>query len=595
MTMMTRANLYGFEWLRHVSATTIRSDLIAGLTGAALVLPQAVAFSAIAGLPPEYGLYTAMVPTVIAAVFGASLIMVSGPATAISALVFGALGGEFTAGSPEYIAAAIMLSVMVGAIQILFYFARVGRLAGFVSHSVMIGFTAAAALLIAVSQIGPALGLAGGTAHGIVGRVIEVVTRLGDASGPASMIAGITLTTAIIFRTFLPRWPGFLIAIGVGTALAQAMGSASEGLRYVGALPAALPGVSMPALDLARVSSLWQSAFAIAMVGLLEAIAIGRSLAHRTRSDFSANRETMGQGLSNLVGGFLQCYPSSGSFTRSSVNVEAGAKTPVAAVASAGFLVVLVLIFRPLVELVPIAAVAGLILYVAWLLLDLREMAHLIRTSRTESLIVMLTLLAGVFISLEFAVYVGTFASLAVFLGKSANPELAIGAPKTNGIGRKIANAEVFDLPECPATIILRLDGPLFFGSVDALTVKFRKLERERPIQTNMILVLHGVGNVDLAGVELLAAEAARRRAAGGALFVVIHYPPLAQRLRKLGLMRLLGEEFIFDSKRSAIAAAVANTREEICAVCSARVFLECATRPGAVTASDQVANPPAS
>ena len=568
------------DWLAQISPATLRGDALAGLTGAAIVLPQAVAFAAIAGLPPEYGLYTAMIPPIIAAIFGSSLVMVSGPTTAISAVVFSALAGNFTPGSPEFVSAAILLALLVGVIQLAFALARVGRLAGFVSHSVMNGFTAAAALLIFVSQLGPALGLVTEKGHGIIGRLSSLLTALPGIDPVAALVAFVTLVAAVLFRAFLPRWPGFLIAVALGTLVAFPMGDMAAGLARVGSLPSAFPAPMLPHVAEGQLAGMLESAFAIALIGLLEAIAIGRSLAHRTRTDFSANKEVVGQGMSNLVGSLFQCYPASGSFTRSGVNLEAGARTPMSAIFAALFLIAMVAVFRPVIAQVPIAAVAGLILYVAYKLLDFREMAYLIRNSRTETAIAALTFAAGLFINLEFAIYIGTFASLAVFLGKSANPVLAIGAPEPGSEPRKIKNAEIFDLPECPATIILRLDGPLFFGSVDSINAKLRQLARRRPEQVNLILILHGVGEVDLAGVELLELEVERRRGLGGDIFVVAHYPPLVEKLQRFGLMRILGEDRIFANKGAAIAAAVANIPPERCATCRARVFLECRDRP---------------
>ncbi|WP_424931845.1 SulP family inorganic anion transporter [Amaricoccus macauensis] len=578
--MSSLAALTKPDWLGTATPNSIRSDILAGLTGAAIVLPQAVAFAAIAGLPPEYGIYTAMVPPVVAALFGSSLVMVSGPTTAISAVVFSALAGQMEPGSPEFVQGAILLAFLVGVIQLFFALARAGRLAGFVSHSVMIGFTAAAAILIGVSQLAPALGLPKAHAHGILDRLAVVLGGLSETSGAAVTAAAVTLVTVVLFRRYLPRWPGFLIAIAAGTCVAQLMGDRASDLAYVGSLPSAYPTFAFPSLGQGDWAEMLESAFAISLIGLLEAIAIGRSMAHKTREDFSANKEVVGQGLSNLVGSMFQCYPASGSFTRSGVNLESGATTPLAAISAALFLVALVALFRPFVSLVPIAAIAGLILYVAYKLIDMAEIRHLLRTSRTESVIAGLTFLVGLVVNLELAIYVGVIASLAVFLNKSANPVLAVGAPDISGNHRTIRNAEIFGLPECPATLILRLDGPLFFGSVDTVNARFRALARDRADQVNLVLILHGVGDVDLSGVELLEIEAKRRRAAGGDLFVVCHYPPLAKRLRKLGLAAFLGEDRFFMNKGSAISSAVESIDPDTCAFCDKRVFAECASRP---------------
>lgn len=580
MKMRISASRSAFPWISAVSPATLRADAWAGLTGAAIVLPQAVAFASIAGLPPEYGLYTAMVPPIIAGLFGSCMVMVSGPTTAISAVVFSALSGMAEPGSPEFIQKAILLALLAGVIQLGLAMVRAGRLAGFVSHSVMIGFTAAAALLICVSQIGPALGLPPSEGHGILDRTLGIAAQLNLYDPAAVAAAGVTLAAVILFRLFLPRWPGFLIAIVFGTLAAHAMGDMAANLRYVGTLPSATPSFGLPNAGSSDLKGLMEAAFAIALIGLLEAIAIGRSLSHRTRQDFFANREVFGQGMSNLIGGLFHCYPSSGSFTRSGVNLEAGATTPLSCVFAAIFLMAMVALFRPFISMVPMATIAGLILYVAFRLPDFGVIWHTIRTSRTETSIAAITFLVGLSINLEFAIYIGTFSSLAVFLGRSANPELAVGAPDPAAKQRKIRNAKLFGLPECPAILLVRLDGPLFFGSVDALNVKFRHLAQAHPDQVNLILILQGVGEVDLPGVELIETEVERRRAAGGDVFIVVHYPPLAKKLRRFGLFEICGEDRIFDNKGTAIAAAVSKVSDDRCSGCSLRVFAECTTKP---------------
>jgi SulP family sulfate permease len=564
------------HWMALVTRESVLRDAVAGVTGAAIVLPQAVAFAAIAGLPPEYGLYTAIIPPIVAAIFGSSLVMVSGPTTAISAVVFSVLSETHVPGTGSYIKAAIILAFLVGLIQLGFAIVRAGRLAGFVSHAVMVGFTGAAAVLIGVSQLAPALGLSLPGESGVIPKLESLVQSIDQLDIVALAVAVSTFATALFFRKYFRSWPGFLIAILVGSAVAQAAGSSATTLNYVGSIPTNFPSFSLPSASLSSVSPIVSGAFAIALIGLLEAIAIGRSLAHRTRTDFSANREVAGQGLSNLVGGCASCYPASGSFTRSGVNLEAGATTPLAAIFAAVILALAVLLFGDLFQYIPIASIAGLILFVAFRLIDTREFMHLIATSRRESIILIVTCFVGLFVSLEVAIYVGTFLSIAVFLNKSANPALVVGAPDQSNARRKLRSVEQYDLDECPSTLIVRLDGPLFFGSVDTINTRLRQFRNKRSAQVNLILILHGVGDVDLSGVELLELEVEQRRLMGGDIFVVAQYPPLAKKLTELGLERVLGADHIFESKGAAIAAAVRATHLQTCGTCHARVFLEC-------------------
>ncbi len=573
--MLNHADLLP-EWIGQTTLATVRRDALAGLTGAAIVLPQAVAFASIAGLPPEYGLYTAIFPPIVAALFGSSLVMVSGPTTAISAVVFSVLSEVHTPGSAAFIQAAILLTFLVGLLQLAFAFVRAGRLAGFVSHSVMAGFTASAAVLIGVSQIAPALGLELPSDDSVLSKLHAVFMALDQTDLAAILVAAVTFATALLLRTYLKNWPGFLIAITVGSMLAYLLGPVGTHLVYVGRIPDSVLAISNPVMSIDQARALISGAIAIALIGLLEAIAIGRSLAHRTRQDFSANQEVSGQGLSNILGSFASCYPASGSFTRSGVNLEAGAVTPLAAMIAALVLAFFISLFRDVFQYIPIAAIAGLILYVSIRLIDIAELMLLLRTSRREAAIVFLTFGVGFFVSLESAIYTGTLLSIAFFLNQSANPDLVVGAPDQSNPRRKLRSAEQFDLIECPATVILRLDGPLFFGSVDTINSRLRQLRKTRPEQTNLIFILHGVGDVDLPGVELLELEIELRRAVGGDVFIVAQYPPLARRLKALGLERSLGANHIFESKGAAIGAAVKGTKPTLCAACKARIFLEC-------------------
>ena len=320
-------------WAPRVTRESVRADLVAGLTGATIVLPQGVAFAAIAGLPPEYGFYTAMIPAIIAALFGSSWHLVSGPTTAISALIFAALIGSFAPGSDAFIEAAIALTLMVGLFQLALGLGRLGALVDFVSHSVMIGFTGGAALLIGLSQVRHALGMDLPRPEYFIDFAVALVTGASDIDPFAVAIAIVSLLTAIGVKRIAPRAPNYLIALAVGSALAFVIGA--DGVAMVGDIPSITPGFVSPSMETDLLRDLAPSALAIALVGLLEAASISRAISMKSGQNLDANQEFVGQGLSNVVGSFFQCYASSGSFTRSGVNYEAGARTPLAALAAA--------------------------------------------------------------------------------------------------------------------------------------------------------------------------------------------------------------------------------------------------------------------
>ncbi len=579
------------NWRSQISTNSLKADAFAGFTNAAIVLPQGVAFATIAGLPPQYGLYTAMITPVVAALFGSSTVMVSGPTTAISAIVLTTLQGHAIPGTQQFIELVLLLTVMVGVFQFAAGLARLGGLVSFVSQSVMTGFTAAAAVLIGISQLSGAMGLTVERGGNVFERFLNVVAVIDGINWTAFAIAVTTLVTVVLFHTFAKRLPGFLIALAAGGLLAWLIDAESKGVSMIGALPSALPTFAPPSFSISQIVELTQGAAAIAFVGLLEAVSIGRSFAIRRHERFDSNQEMIGQGLSNMIGGFFQAYAGSGSFTRSGVNAEAGARTPMSAIFSSLFLIVILMLVAPLVTYIPTPAMAGLILYVAYKLVNFREFYHVLESSKSETFVLVSTFIAGVAIELDFAIYVGVIASLSVFLNKSAHPALRVSTPTVSRSGRrKFRNADMHNLPECPQILSVRLDGPLYFGSVEHVEREFRKIERRRYDQKHVVLYLKGVGDVDLAGADLLIEEIREIKKRGGSFEIVALYPPLLRRLRRFHVIEEIGDDNLHISKGDAIAAAITRIDPEICRKCRARVFLECADLPGAEEAAAEKA-----
>ncbi|QDL93731.1 SulP family inorganic anion transporter [Paroceanicella profunda] len=568
--------------MRGMTRTTLRADAIAGFTGAAVVLPQGVAFATIAGLPPEFGIYTAIVAGLVAALFGSSMVMVSGPTTALSVIIYTTLSPLAEPGSPSYIELMLQLTVMVGVIQLAAGFARMGSVVSFVSHSVMTGFTAAAAILIVVSQLPTALGVqipGGGT---VFERLERVAFALPETNLTALLLSGVTLAAVVLLQRFSRVLPGFLLALVLGSLLGWVLQADLLGVRMVGALPGALPDLRVPDFNTSDTPDLAKGAFAIALIGLLEAVSIGRAMAIRRRERFNATQEIFGQAASNIVGGFFQNYASSGSFTRTGVNVEMGARTPLATVFASLFLALMMLLVLPLIAHIPRPAMAGLILYVAYRLIDQREIRHVIRSSRGESAVLGVTFLSGLLIELDFAIYVGVIASLLLFLHKSSQPAVMVGAPKLVNGARKFVGAKDANLSECPQITIIRIDGLIYFGSVEHIEREFRKVEREHPQQRIKVLILKSVGDIDLAGADLLIEEIRTARRKGGDFHLIAQTTNMLGRLRRLQVIEELGHEKLHANKGEAIAAAVADADNEICRGCRIRLFHECATKPGA-------------
>ncbi len=471
----TLRNLFPFmNWWPSVTRETLRADLIAGLTGAVIVLPQGVAFAMIAGLPPEYGLYTAIITPIIAALFGSSRHLISGPTTAISIVVFASISPLAEPGTADFVRLALTLTFLAGVVQLSFGLARLGALVNFVSHSVVVGFTAGAAALIATSQLKHILGIALPSGSDFVATWEHLGAHIADTNFYVLAVAGITLASAILFKIFRPRWPGLLLAMVIGSLLSLVLGGAQHGVALVGQLPAHLPPLSSPDFSMTTLKSLGSSAFAIALLGLIEAVSIARSIGTRSHQRIDGSQEFIGQGLSNVVGSFFSSYAGSGSFTRSGINYQVGAKTPLAAIFAAGLLAVILMTVAPLTAYLPIPAMGGVILLVAYNLVDFHHIHKLFRLGPSEATVLATTFFATLFLELEFAIYLGVFLSLTLYLNRTSKPHIAELSPDPDDDKRKLTNIASKPLTTCPQLKIIRIDGSLFFGAVNHVAEKLQ-------------------------------------------------------------------------------------------------------------------------
>jgi SulP family sulfate permease len=572
------------RWWSRVNRRTARADIMAGITGAIIVLPQGVAFAMIAGLPPEYGLYSAMVPTIIAALFGSSRHLISGPTTAISIVIFTTVSPLSNPGSADYIQMVITLTFLAGIFQFSLGLARLGALVNFVSHSVVVGFTAGAAILIGTSQLSNLFGVPGSKRHAFIHVLADLVHRLPEINYTVLAIGLTTLIAALVFRKYLPRWPGMLFAMIIGSILAIIMKGSEHGVRLVGSLPAHLPPFSLPDLSTSDVRLLAPAALAIAMLGLTEAVSIARSVATRSHQRIDSNQEFLGQGLSNVIGSFFSSYASSGSFTRTGLNYEAGAKTPMSGVYAAVSLAVILLLIAPLTAYLPIASMAGILLLVAYNLIDFKHIRAIIRTSPSEAAVLAVTFFSTLLVELEFAIYVGVILSLLLYLNRTSHPHFITLAPDPESDRRSFTNILKKSLPECPQLKIIRMDGSLFFGAVDHFAQEMRNITRQSPEQAHILLVGSGINFIDVAGCEALAEEAHRLHVSGRKLYLCSLKGDVLSVLKRGECIKRIGEENIFRSKIEAIEKIVPQLDPERCRVCNVRIFNECAQMPGART-----------
>jgi SulP family sulfate permease len=563
------------NWFKFVNQRTMRADFFAGLTGSIIVLPQGLAFALIAGLPPVYGLYTAIIVPIIAGLFGSSLHMISGPTTAISLAVFAGISPVAEPGTPAFVGFALLLTFMVGVIQLSFGLARMGIFVNFVSHTVVVGFTTGAAFLIANSQLKNLSGL--DIPNGLtVPETWQVFFhKIRGFNFAVFAVAATSFVVATLFKSWNRKLPYLIFGMLAGSILAQFLGGTAAGIKFVGAIPRGLPPFSWPSFDQAKMSELFPSAFAVAMIGLIEAIAIGKGIGTHTGQRIDSNREFVGQGLANLIGSFFSCYAGSGSFTRSGVNHQAGARTPLSAVFASLLLLLIMLFISPLAAFLPIPAMGGIIILVAINLIDLPEIKRIARSSRLEMTVFTSTFAATLLFDLEYAIFLGIMISLTFFLYKVSTPHIATMAPDP----KKPDNSLTFirrkpELRECSQIKIIRLDGPIFYGAVDHISDFFDAV-REGKHQYCLILC-EGVNFIGLAGAQWLYEEAKRWQARGGGLYLS-NLKVIAQDvLIASGYKALIGENHFFLAKKDAIAHIYSLIPDEVCRHCERRVFREC-------------------
>lgn len=564
------------SWWSLVNKASLKSDFIAGLTGALIVLPQGMAFALIAGLPPIYGLYTAMMTPIIAALFGSSYHLVSGPTTTISITVLAVVGAFAQPQTEEFISLALTLTIIVGIIQFVLGVVRLGVLVNFVSRTVVTGYTAGAALLIITSQIKYILGIDLPAGSSFVHSWQFVFQNSAQISAVSVIVGGVTIVVAVLIKKWLPKIPHLLFVMILGIGFVYSFNQYLGDIAVVGVLPSGLPSFRIPSFDFKIWNSLASGAFAVAALGLIEVVSISRSIASKSKQRLDSNQEFIGLGLSNIVGGFFSCYAGSGSFTRSGLNYSSGAKTPMAAIFSACLLVLIVLLISPLAGYIPMATMGGIIMLVAFYLIDWSHIRHLMRTSKSETTVMTIVFLSCLLFGMVFAIFAGIIFSLAFYLMKTTRPKVVFLAPRLLDGERKFMNVELHELNECPQLHVVRIDGSLFFGATENIRNLLQKLSETKKY---ILLIGNGINFIDVAGAELLCSEAERLKAEGGGLYFS-HLKKSVRDFMDKGYHQKIGSEYFFYGKEKAISEIYQKLDRSVCDTCTFRIFKECEKNP---------------
>jgi SulP family sulfate permease len=505
---MALAGNFNYDWNKG------KRDLLAGLTVAAISLPQGMAYALIAGVDPRFGLYSAVVVTLVASLLGSSSHLINGPTSAISLVVFSALAFLDPNATSDIYEAMFLLGVMVGIIQIGIAVFKLGDLTRYISESVILGFMAGAAVLLAIGQVGNALGVREkGTGHQHVLYRLWLTVVHGDpfnlkalAISAASVVLALLLRRAVR-RYRLPQLDMFVVLLIVATA-AYVLGWSQPGegghtaIAVIGSLKAGLPTPHVPEIHWNWIGQLSSSALAIAFLGLLEALSIAKSIAHHTRQPLDYNRQCLAEGVANLVGGFFRCLPGSGSLSRSAINYQAGAATRFSGVVTFVAVALAVLALAPLTRYIPKAALAGLLLVTAVRLVDFERLRYTLRASRYDAGLVVITMLAALLIGVEFSILIGVALSILLFVPRAAKLKVTELVVSPEGVVRERQLAD----PSCTAVAVWDFEGEFFFGAAPDLDRYFDRVKKRVQQQEVRYLILRfkRVRNPDVVCIERL-------------------------------------------------------------------------------------------
>ncbi|MEM8922385.1 MAG: sulfate permease [Actinomycetota bacterium] len=544
-------------WAADYHRPHLRSDLAAGVTVGAMLVPQAMAYALLAGLPPEVGLYAATVPVVVYALLGTSRQLAVGPVAIVSLLTASALAPVVEEGTVGYVAAAALLALLVGVLHVVLGVARLGLVVHLLSHPVLVGFTAAAAVIIGVSQVKHVLGIDIERRSLVHETLFDVVASIGETNGATLAVGLASLLALVGCKRYRPRWPAALLVV-VGSVLAvEVLDLDARGVAVVGDIPTALPVFAVPTVDGSIVVDLARAAVVITLVGFMESMAVAKVYARRHRYNVVPNRELVGLGGANVAAGLFGGYPVTGGFSRTAVNDAAGGRTPLASIVAATVVVATLAFFTPLLQSLPKAALGAVIITAVVGLFDVGEMRRIAAVKRTDLVALVAAFVATLALGIELGVVVAVAVSLLVVFARMSMPHMAV-------LGRlpgTVVFRNVDRFPEATTVDgvrIVRVDAPLSFVNADLVR---RRLLRHgaaiADVEPGVLLLdASGVTDLDATAVEVLHELLQELEALGVALWLCGVKGPLRDVFRSAGLWEALDGRIYADAYEASVAIA---------------------------------------
>jgi len=552
------------EWLPMLKdPVVLRADFIAGLTVALVLIPQSMAYANLAGLPAYFGLYIAFMPVMVAALWGSSRQLGTGPVAVVSIMtattVAGALGGT-AVDNPEllaeYIALATFLALIVGVFQFSLGVFKLGMLVNFLSHPVIVGFTNAAALVIGLSQLSKIFGVAmpgSPSDHFLTVRIWGVLQQLGETH-LATLIMGMSaFAVMLLMKKYAPKLPGVLVAVAGATVISYVIGFEKLGGAVVGQIPDGLPDIQMPGVTVNNLGYLVMNGMIIALVGFMEAISIAKAMSAETKDRIDPNQELIGQGLANIAGSVTQSYPASGSFSRSAVNLNAGALTGFSSVVTAMIVVITLLFLTPLLYHLPKAVLAAVIMMAVFGLINFAAIKHAWVANKHDGIASIVTFVCtlGFAPHLEEGILIGAGLAIVLYLYRTMKPRVALLGRYSDGTLRDLKVNP--NLPVDEDVIVLRFDGSLYFANVSYFEDSVLEAVSDYQDAKYLLVIGDGINQLDDSGEEVLHHLAERLKTVGITLVLSGLKKQILDVLRHTHLYEILGDENIFSTEDMAI------------------------------------------
>ena len=541
----------------------LKGDALAGVSVAMLLIPQSMAFAQLAGLPTQAGLYAAFLPTAIAALFGSSRQLITGPVSLISLLTGATLAPFALANGAEgLMQLAALLALMAGVIQLVLGLLRLGVLVDFLSHPVIVGFTNAAVIIIATAQAPKLFGVRPEQAHWFHERVLNLLKALPQGvHWPTIAMALFSAGLILALKRFRPAWPGVLITVAAATLAAWLTGYEHLGGRVIGAIPAGLPALSLPPLKAQTMLTLLPGAIVIALVGYLESISIARALAAHTRQRLQASQELIGQGLANIAASVSGGYPVSGSFSRSAVNLANGARTAFAATVAAGVIGLTLLFLTPVLYHLPQATLAVIVILAVIGLFRLAPLKRAWRAERHDGIVAIITFIVTLAFSprLEVGIGAGILLSMALFIYRTMRPRIAVLVRLADG---RLGDARFHpERPRCRRVLLIRFHMSLYYANAGHFETRLLHLLAENPEARYVIIDFSAVNMIDATGVDVLLELHRRLRKHGIRLMLARPNECVLRTLRRTGVRAELEQDgpVIYPRPTLALCEALAH------------------------------------